>query len=377
MRNLISKLGQLIPVLILVSLASFLLLELVPGDPAVQALGPDASPAEYDAARERLGLDKPVGERYVTWVSDVAKGDLGQSVFAPHRDVSELVKQRLPVTLELALLSMTLAIIISVPLAMWTAYRRGSAADKAATTIAFSAISIPTFMAGLLFVFFFVFHATIVKTIGGVIGVLLTGGFALYTVRRVRSIPPSSMRRRALLLGGSLTAGAALLTLMFVTMLPSFPRQGFVRFSEGGLGDNLRSIALPVLTLTLAECAVFIRLLRSDLIHTLGEDFILAARAKGMPAWRIMLRDALRPSLFSLVTVISVTLGRVIGGSAIVETIFNLPGMGRLIIESITVKDYPIVQACVLIIAVVYVLLNTLVDVLYGVLDPRIRRQDV
>lgn len=371
----LSKLAQIVPVLILVSIASFLLIELVPGDPAVQALGPDASQEDYAEVREQLGLDRPLTERYFEWVGDVASGDLGQSIFPPHRDVSEMVSQRLPVTLELALLSMLLSSLLAVPIALFTAYRHGGVADRAATGIAFSAISIPTFLAGLLFVFFFVFHPSIVTTIGGVLGGLATAGVVWLTTQRARAIPASAMRTRTLALG---LGGAALLglaTFAFVTMLPDFPRQGFVRFTEGGLGENLKSIALPVLTLSLAETAVFVRLLRSDLIHTLGEDFILAAKAKGMPAWRIMLRDALRPSMFSLVTVMSVTLGRIIGGSAIVETIFNLPGMGRLIIDSITAKDYPIVQVCVLIVAVVYVLLNTVVDVLYGILDPRIRRQ--
>lgn len=374
-RTTLSKLVQLVPVLVLVSLASFLLLELVPGDPAVQALGPEASPEDYDAVRAQLGLDKPVTERYVAWVGDLAQGDLGQSIFPPHREVSDVIAQRLPVTLELALLSMLLAVAVSVPIALWTAYHQGAAADRAATGLAFATISIPTFLAGLLFVFFFVFHPDLVKWIGGSLGLVATGAAGYAAVRRVRRIPPSDMRRRTLLLGAGVTGAVGLATLAFVTMLPEFPRQGFVRISEGGLGENLKSVALPVLTLAGAETAVFVRLLRSDLIHTLGEDFILSARAKGMPAWRIVVRDALRPSLFSLITVMSVTLGRVIGGSAVVETIFNLPGLGRLIIESITAKDYPMVQVCVLIVAVVYVLLNTLVDVLYGVLDPRIRRQ--
>lgn len=377
LRNLLSRLGQLVGVVLLVSIGSFALVQLVPGDPAVQALGPEATPEEYAAARERLGLNEPVVERYVDWVGGVLRGDLGESIFPPHRDVADLVAQRLPVTLELALLSMLLAVLVSVPVAMFTAYRSGGAADRIATAIAFGSISIPTFMAGLLFVFFFVFSQALVKGVGGVVGGAIVLGIAWLTARRARAVPRSRLRTRTVVVGASAAVVAALLTVAFVTLLPQFPRQGFVRITEGGLRENLKSIALPVFTLALAETAVFTRLLRSDLIHTLGEDFILAARAKGMPAWRIVVRDALRPSLFSLITVISVTLGRVIGGSAIVETIFNLPGMGRLIVDSITTKDYPIIQACVLIIAVLYVLLNTLVDVLYGVLDPRVRRHHV
>jgi peptide/nickel transport system permease protein len=157
---------------------------------------------------------------------------------------------------------------------------------------------------------------------------------------------------------------------------PSFPRQGFSRLTgEDGLAENLRTTFLPALTVALSEIAVFTRLLRSDMISTLQEDYILAANAQGKPLWRILFRDALRPSSFSLMTVAGVSLGRLIGGTVIVETIFNLPGMGRLIIqEGVVVNDFPIVQGGVLVIALFYVILNALVDISYAALDPRIRR---
>jgi len=157
--------------------------------------------------------------------------------------------------------------------------------------------------------------------------------------------------------------------------LPDFPRQGWVRLtSDDGLAENLRSAFLPALTLAAMEAAVWMRILRGDLITTLQEDFILAARAKGMPRWRILTFDALRPSSFSLITVLGVSLGRLIGGTVIVEQIFNLPGMGTLMVRSIRAKDVPVVQSAVLLIAVIYVLVNAAVDVAYAYLDPRIRR---
>lgn len=374
LRIIINKLWQLIPVLLLVSLGSFFLLELVPGDPSVAVLGPNAAPAEYAAVREQLGLNEPIVDRYVDWMGGVVQGDLGKSVFPPNRDVWEQIAQRLPVTIEVALLAMLLSILISVPVAMVTANKPGGRVDQVATGVTFGAISIPVFLVGLLLVFFLIFHTAMVKVAIGLIGALIAYATGRWGLRNIGQYPPSPERRRAVLVGVGAFIGAVAATLLLVFYLPAFPRQGFVRISDGGLRANLKTVALPVFTLALTETAVFVRVLRSDLIDTLGEDFILSARAKGMPLRRILIRDALRPSLFSLVTIMSVTLGRLIGGSVIVEIIFNLPGMGRLIIDSIALKDYPIVQASVLIIAVVYVLSSALVDVLYAYLDPRIRR---
>jgi peptide/nickel transport system permease protein len=160
-----------------------------------------------------------------------------------------------------------------------------------------------------------------------------------------------------------------------VAFFPDFPRQGFARLtSEEGLRENLRSAFLPALTLAMVEFGVFMRVLRSDLIATLQEDYILAARAKGTPTWLILVRDALRPSSFSLVTIAGVALGRLVGGAVIVETIFNLPGMGGMLVEAIGVRNFPVVQGAVLVIALFYVLVNTTIDVAYSYLDPRIRR---
>lgn len=371
---LLKKAWQILPVLALVSLGSFFLLELVPGDPAVAVLGPTAAPEDYAQVREQLGLDVPVGERYVEWIGGVLSGDLGESIFPPHRSVTDMIWQRLPVTVEIALLSLLLSLVIAVPVALRTAYRPGDPIDQVATMGTFTAISTPPFLAGLLLVFFAIFHRGMIEVAAIAIGILLSVYLGRSNLRRLRRIPPSSMRNRAV--GTTIAAFVfpLLVGVLIAVFLPEFPRQGYARITEEGLAANLKSVALPVFTLTLTECAVFIRVLRRDLIDTLGEDMILAAKAKGMPAWRIMLRDALRPSLFSLITLISVSIGRLIGGSVIVEIIFNLPGMGRMIVDAISVKDFPVVQAAVLMIGVVYVLTSALIDVLYHYLDPRLRR---
>ena len=280
------------------------------------------------------------------------------------------------------------------------------------TGLTFGAISVPSFLGGLLIVFFFVFHPGLVQVAVALGGLAAAGWTVHITLKRAAEAdealayyqsddgddPPDIVdpswtaggvalrakkvdmtklaggRARTLRMGAVVVLGILVFTAWLVWSWPNFPRQGFVRISDGGLRENLRSIALPVMTLAIAEIAVFSRLLRSDLITTLGEDYIHAAKAKGMPVWRILTGDALRPSCFSLITVISVTIGRVIGGTVIVETIFNEPGMGRLVVEAIARKDFPIVQAAVLLIAVVYVIASALVDIAYYYLDPRIRR---
>ncbi|HRE02682.1 MAG TPA: ABC transporter permease, partial [Ilumatobacteraceae bacterium] len=326
-------------------------------------LGPNATAAQYERARENMGLNLGLTERYFDWVGGAVTGDLGESLFPPQRYVTDMVAERLPVTLELAVLALVLALLIAVPLALYTSTRPGSFIDGIATGGAFASLSTPSFLAGLLVVQFFVFQLGLVRWTLGIVAV--AGGLALaWTARR------ADERIRRLIWAFAIAAGGAALAIL----LPAFPRQGFARVSEAGVFENLRYLALPTLTLALMESAVFLRLLRGDLIDTLKQDYILAARAKGMSMPHVMLRHALRPSCVSLVTVVSVTLGRLIGGAVVIETIFNLPGIGRMLIEAIVNKDFPVVQAGVLVVAVVYVVMNIFVDLAYGVLDPRVRR---
>lgn len=371
-RTFFHKVLQLIPVLLIVSFGTLALLELVPGDPSISILGADARPEEYERVREQLGLDQPVIERFGSWLADVVSGDLGDSVVRPGVSVWELIASRLPVTIQITVMALGLALLISIPLGVIAAARVGSRFDRSVSTMTSGLISIPQFVAGLLIVQLFVFNPGIPRVAFS--GLLLALGSLL---------AGAEVFRRWRTGGGEISAATVISGLALVvaavvlyTWWPSFPRQGFSRFTgEDGIGENLRTMFLPALTVALSEIAVFTRLLRSDMISTLQEDYILAATAQGKPLWRILFFDALRPSSFSLMTVAGVSLGRLVGGTVIVETIFNLPGMGRLIIQDgVIVKDFPVVQGGVLVIAVFYVVLNAAVDMSYAALDPRVRR---
>jgi peptide/nickel transport system permease protein len=314
-------------------------------------------------------------QRYVDWLGSTLRGDLGRSLKPPVQEVSDMIASRLPVTLEITILAIGMSLLVAIPLALGAAYRANGRFDRITSGAAFGAISVPSFLGGLLIVFLFVFNVDLVRW------PLLLGGLALAawlvwrTLRRTGQYPPGAARTRHILTGLGLAAVVGGAAYLLFAHFPDFPRQGFVRWSdERGKLENLRSAFLPALTLALVEIAIFMRLLRGDLISTLQEDYILSARAKGMPARRILVRDALRPSSFSLITVAGVALGRLIGGTAIVEAIFNLPGMGTLIIDSVSAKDYRVVQGAVLVVAVFYVVINAVIDISYAYLDPRIRR---
>ncbi|MFY1638044.1 ABC transporter permease [Solwaraspora sp. WMMB335] len=315
LRTVAVKLALLVPVLFLVSVGTFVLLQLGPGDPAAQVLGNTGSPADYARIRAEMGLDRPPVQRYLEWLGGVLRGDLGQNLVPPIENVSDRLLRAFPVNLQLAVMAIVLALLIAVPLAMWSAYRAGGLVDRWISATTIGIISVPPFLVGLL------------------------------------------------------------LLLVFAISLGVFPLGQWARPSDVGWGQNLWHAFLPALTLALAEAPVFARLLRGDLVATLQEDFILAARAKGMPGWHIMLREALRPSSFSLITLAGVSAGRLLGGTIIVEAVFVLPGVGSVIINAAQNNDYKLVQGGVLLIAVIYLLLNLVVDVLYGYLDPRIRRR--
>lgn len=315
-RTVLKRLGELVLVLMIVSFGTFMLVSLMPGDPAVKILGEGRSPAEYAKVRVDLGLDEPVFERYLHWLGDALSGNLGTSIIPPYVDVADRIKGALPVSVEIAVLGMAMALAFSIPLAMISAYRAGGRLDRTISAGTFGILSVPSFLAGLLII------------------------------------------------------------MVFANQLEWFPRAEWARLSEG-LGDNLYRAFLPALTIALAETAMFTRILRNDLIGTLNEDYILAAKAKGMGTLHILFSDALRPSSFSLVTLMGISLGRLIGSTIIVEYLFALPGMGSLIIGAAGNGDYVMVQGAVLVIAVIYVGVNALIDFSYGFLDPRIRRAHV
>lgn len=308
---------ELVGVLLVASIGVFSLVVLMPSDPAVDILGAGHSPAEYAEVRHDLGLDQPLVTRYFEWLGNALTGDLGHSVVPPQSGVTDRVLSALPVSFEIAVLGLLIALVLAVPLAMWSAYREGSAADRVIGAGTFGVLSVPSFLAGLL------------------------------------------------------------LVLVLVDSAGWFPRTEWVRIGDGDLLGNLHHAFLPALTVGLAELAMFTRVLRGDLIVTLREDYILAARAKGMNPLRVLFSDALRPSSFSLVTLLGLSLGRLIGSTVVVEYLFSLPGMGTLIVNAAGQGDYPMVQGAVLTIAVIYVVINTGIDLSYGYLDPRTRRVHV
>jgi peptide/nickel transport system permease protein len=264
--------------------------------------------------RAELGVDEPLPTRYLDWLGNAVQGDLGRSLLPPHSKVTDRLAAALPVSLELALLAIALSVLIAVPLAMWCAHRPGGRADRWVSAGAFAALSLPQFLIGLL------------------------------------------------------------LILVLVKGLGWFPRSEWSRLTDEGLGENLRHATLPVVTIALGEIAIFTRLLRADLVRTLGTDYVRAARARGLSPARVLVRHALRPSSFSFVTLAGVNLGRLIGSTVIVERVFGLPGVGSLLVSGATQGDVRTVQGVVLVVAVIYVAVNGGIDLLYGWLDPRIRR---
>ncbi len=365
------KLIRLVPVLFLVSLATFFLVDLIPGDPAAAVLGTDATIEDMEAIRKSLGLDKPITERYVDWLGSAVTGDLGQALKPPNQQVSDLLQSRAGPTLRLSAMALGMSITISIFLGVWSAQAAGNRADRLVSGTMFGFISIPPFLAGLLFIFFFVFRESVPKWLWIV-------GVGLVVLRLVHLAITRWWEERSDISGWAGYAAAALVVtgimLWVFVQWPDFPRTASHRYDDNWR-EQVRSLFLPALTLAITEIAVFTRLLRADMMATLQEQFVLSSRAKGMPTWRILFRDALRPSSFSLITLAGITLGRLIGGTVIIETIFGLDGLGKLIVaQGVLPKDYTIVQGGVLVLAVVYVLLNAAIDISYQYLDPRIRR---
>jgi peptide/nickel transport system permease protein len=305
------RLVYLVPVLVAVSLLTFLIASLLPGDLAYVILGDQATPEKVAALRHDMGLDQPIWWRYLSWLGQVLQGDFGRS-FRTGQTVLQAVAERLPVSIELMLLAELAALAIGIPLAIACAVRSGGAFDRFMTGTAFSMLSVPAFLSAILLIY------------------------------------------------------------LFAVELRWLPATGYVPLEEDPIG-NLRCFVLPALTLALGEWPVLMRVLRSDMIATLQEDYIAMARAKGLKPSRILLVHALKPSSLTLVTVTGINIGRLIGGTVIVESIFALPGIGRLLLGAIFTRDLVILQGTVLFVALGYVLINFIVDLLYAVLDPRIR----
>lgn len=310
-RRLRTQVLTLLAVLLATTALTFAITSILPGDAAVAVLGENATPAELASLRTELGLDRPLLVRYVDWLARAATGDLGRS-YRTRESIATMIAQRLPVTVELILLTQLMALAMALPLGILAAWRSRSRTDSALAAVSIGLLSLPAFAKGIVLIY-----------------------------------------------------------LLSVT-LGWFPASGHVPWSESPWG-NLHSLFLPALTLALAEFPVYMRLLRADMISTLQQDYILAARAKGLPVREILLGHALRPSSLSLVTVVGINLGRLVGGAVIIETLFALPGIGQMLVSAVYQHDHFTVQGVVLVIAVAFVLINLAVDLTYALLDPRVR----
>ncbi|MEV0362368.1 ABC transporter permease [Nocardia fusca] len=312
MFSIVRRLGRGLLVALLVTSAVVVLLSFAPGSVAQVILGDAATPEAVASLNNELGLDQPVWVQYLHWVGNAAQGDLGTSPLTG-QSVTTAITERLPVTFQLAAMSLAIALVSAVFLAVVSAMRPGSPVDRGTAALSSVFLSVPAFVAGPVLIYF------------------------------------------------------------FAVELGWLPVTGWNRIGDG-IGPNLQSALLPAIAMALMEIAAFHRLLRTDLITTLREDFIGAARAKGMNEWYVMFRHALRPSSFSLITLAGINLGRLIGGTVIVETLFSLPGLGQLLASSIVSRDLIMVQGIVAFMAVVYVVINILVDSSYELIDPRVRK---
>ena len=306
------RIGRGLLVVLLVSFAVVALMSLAPGSVAEVILGDTATPESIAALNAQLGLDQPFWAQYLDWLRNAAQGDLGTSPLTG-QPVTEAIMQRLPVTLELAVLALLIALAVAVLLAVASAARPGGPVDRGIGVVSSVLLSVPAFIAGPVLIY------------------------------------------------------------LFALQLDLFPVIGWSDLGEG-LGVNLHGALLPAISIALIEIAAFHRVLREDLIGTLREDFVGAARAKGMGPVYVMFRHALRPSSMSLITLAGINLGRLVGGTVIVESLFLLPGLGQLLTNSIISRDLVTVQGVVVFIAVLYVLINTVVDLCYRFVDPRVRK---
>ncbi len=307
----VKRIFALIPVLAVVAVTVFLLLHLAPGDPALIIAGDTATAQDVEQIRQKLGLDRPLPAQFVDWVWRMLHGDLGVSVFTG-LPVTTMIGQRIEPTLWLTLFTISFAVVFAVPMGIIAAWRAGTWIDRALMALAVLAFSLPVFLIGYFFIF----------------------GFSI--------------------------------------KWPLLPVQGFRSLSEGVL-PFLRHLILPTLSGGLIYMALIARMTRATMLEVLGEDYIRTARAKGVANSRLLLRHALKNAAVPIVTTIGLGVALLLGGVIVTESVFAIPGIGRLTVDSVLRRDYPVIQGIVLVTSAVYVLINLAIDLLYTVLDPRIR----
>ena len=324
-RYALRRIVSVIPILVGVSFVVFALMASLPGDPAINILGPAATPDQIEIVRTELGLDEPFFSRYGNWLGGVVLGDLGSSIVL-REDIADGISRSMTPTLQVMAYSVVISLAVALPLGVWAGYRQGSASDRAINNVMLGFLATPNYVLAVLLVLF-----------------LAIGGLSVF---------------------GNEIGFHALPAARYVP-----------------LGDNVvlhfKHMLLPSLSLAMGQAAVFMRLLRSDMIGTLRLPFIDLARSKGLPTRRILWRHALRPSSFTLLTVVGLTMGLLIGGALIVEFIFTIPGVGAYIFLGVTQRDFIAVQGGVLVISTLYIIVLTMSDFLYLALDPRLRGREV
>ena len=311
LRLILSRLVAAIPVMGVVAIFVFLMLRLSPGDPAAILAGDMATAETIAAIRADLGLDRPIPEQFLTWLGQLLQGDLGRSVLSK-QPVAMMIGQRVEPTLSLALMTLLFSILVAVPLGVIAAWKQGSWLDRGIMALSVAGFSIPVFVLAYILIY------------------------------------------------------------VFSMQLDWLPVQGFTPIGEGLL-PFLENIALPTLALSFIYIALFARITRAAMLEVLGEDYIRTAYAKGLKQRVVLTRHALRNAAIPIVSVIGIGFALLIGGVVITETVFNIPGVGRLVVDAVLARDYPIIQGVILLFSGIYVLINLGIDIAYVLLDPRIR----
>lgn len=310
-KTILTRLAQAVPVLLIFAILVFTLMHLLPGDPAVAIAGTDASREAIDKIREQLGLNRPILVQLLSWFAQIAQGDFGRSIVL-NQSVVSAVAERLPVTLSLSMLSLMITLPVGILLGVIAAYWRNTWIDSAVMLIALLGVSLPGFWVGILSVLLFSVH------------------------------------------------------------LGWFPPSGYVPIGQG-VWPWLASLIQPAVVLALFQIGFLARITRSAMLDVMDQDFIRTARAKGVDEWHTIAKHAFRNTLIPVVTVLGITVSLLIGGAVVIEQVFALPGIGRLIVQGILARDYPLVQGTMLLFGFAFVLINILVDIIYTFVDPRVR----
>lgn len=300
-----------IPVMLVVAIFVFLMLRLSPADPAAIIAGDSATSQQIAEIRTRLGLDEPILSQFLIWSGRLARGDLGESFFFK-KGIAELIGERIEPTLSLAFVTIVLAVVIAIPLGVLAAYRQGSWVDRIVMGFSVLGFSVPVFVIGYLLIY------------------------------------------------------------LFAIKLNWLPVQGYQRIAQG-VGGWLERLILPALTLSVIYVALVARMTRTSLLEVLSEDYIRTARARGQIELKVLFRHALKNAAVPIVTVVGLGVALLIGGVVVTESVFTIPGLGRLTVDAVLARDYPVIQAVILLFSFVYVLINLLIDLSYTLFDPRIR----